>query len=312
MILSFSYELFEKIYTIVFHRCFTFYFRLEKWVNCLKLYTKRLLVNKYIVTGIASFLVIAFVSWVFGSDILNLIFMDPNAPDMDGNGQAVKQSLIKGALNFDIYMTSYYYIAIGFIPVVSAFLNGNFLDEKNGYITFAYFRVARYKTYVRKRILNHALWASVIMFTAFLILFLVGLSFNTVVIDPKSGTGCRTAFSDLLGTGFSPAKLVLRFFLDGVLKCFIAPFVFSLITIAVSFLTDKKYLCVIAPLIYFLLGNSVLTPLNLGIFSPARTLGFISYTNLDTYCSVLPMILPLLFSLLVIEYGLRKSERLGY
>jgi hypothetical protein len=284
--------------------------------DILRLSTKRLLFNRFVVIAIGAFCLLALLSWLFRSRYLNIAFMDMNAPDIRGHSEQARAFLMQGIFTFSNYMGSVFFATINFLPFLSALLCMNFLSEKEGFFHFAYFRVSRYKKFVRKRIFQTLLISAAVMFAVYLMIIVIGLLISNVKVNPQDGTGMITAFDDIVGNKKTPQLLVIRYLLDGVIKCILAPFCFGLLTIATSFLTDKKYIPLIAPLAYYILSTTFLDGLHLSLFSPELTINFTIFTSVKnfhiyTYDALLPMLPLICFSIVVIEYKLRRGERLG-
>jgi hypothetical protein len=281
-----------------------------------KLSVKRVMFNRYVYSAIFAFFLIAFASWLLHSHVLNIAFMDTNAPDIKGHGDQVKATLMQGIFVLSGYMVDVFFATITFIPFLSALFCMNFLTEKEGFYKFAYFRMTNYKKYIRKRILIHLLYSAAVMYIVYVIILLIGMLVCQIKINPQDGTGMITSFDDIIGNQKTPQLLVMRYFLDGILKCVVAPICFGLLAISISFLTDKKYLPLIIPLAYYVLCTAFIDSLHLSYLSPHLTIAFTSFTPIKSqriysYDALIPMLPLLFFSITVIEYKLRRGERLG-
>jgi hypothetical protein len=123
----------------------------------------------------------------------------------------------------------------------------------------------------------------------------------------------RSFLSDLFGKYFFNQHPIEFYLLFGFVATFIFGIIYALFSISVSFLSDKNYLSVLIPYGYFIFG-SVLFGLLLNkmlIFAPISTFGALIFTDQSTFFTLLPMLFPLMFSLIVIVVKINRGDRLG-
>lgn len=220
---------------------------------------------------------------------------------------------------FSSYMINVFTILQFLLPILPAFGAGYFFALNDGFFTNAQPRCKNYSRYIWRRILISAFTCTLFIFLGFIVFMSFGLLTHPVEIDDN---WTRSLFGEFFGNSFSYEHPVGYFLLEGILKYILFPFTYSLLAIALSFYVTKKYLCVLIPTGYYIIfsifaiflksnlfNGSLYTSPVFCIINPSATLmSGAEFENVMLYKALLPLLIPLIFSVTAILYKLKKRS----
>lgn len=259
------------------------------------------------------FLVGMFVYWLFASGMIYmLIGFDTGAPDLAGQGEAARQSMIAGNLTMDTFTDIINY-GVCVFPFLIFAMAAFFYKEKDGMFTFRYTRGQSQKRVVLSTLLNYALTSAVCFYLCYLIYMTIGY----FLCGPTMGLE-RGAFDGVFGAGFSTSHVYCYYLIEGFFKYFLAAFVYTLFACSIALVTHKIYSCVLIPACYYygltllFMVCSAIHPLI--CFQPAYIEGFNAYMYDNPSVFTLfqisaSLLIPLLISIVLIVYTLKRRER---
>lgn len=295
--------------------------------------TKRQFFHRRILFAAMMFLVVCFAAfffqWIYTPMITN--YGGPDFNTSHGTAAVFRWHQICAAFQLDKWMITLVNLPFPLLPLMPVILSYNFIKEKAGYYLHAYTRVGDYRRFMWKSIGLHALLSGVYYYVTYLLFLGIGMILSKTVfydntyygmMDRKETYSAWTIYpnyytksflADLMGKYFFNQHPIEFYLLFGFVATFIFGIIYSLFAISVSFLSDKNYLSILIPYGYFVFG-SVFFGLLLNkmlYFAPISTFGGLSYSSQPTFYTILPMIFPLIFALIVIIVKINRGDRLG-
>ena len=216
---------------------------------------------------------------------------------------------IRKISNFELYMVEGF-AAIQIIAPLFPLLAVLGYFQTSDLFVFSYPRTKHPQKYVTATIVKYCLAAGLVLFLYSLIYLAIGAFWLDM---PEQGVP-REILSELLGTDFYYQHTVLYFVLENFVKFFLFPCVYALFGISFTFLVQKAYLCVLIPFAYFDIGAILVTvidqlvPVDLFFLSPAYPLMWNAARYRGIAFILFPLLLPLVFSIVVINRGLKKGD----
>lgn len=264
--------------------------------------------NKYRILLISLFVLGMFLTWFFNSNMYEYVFaFDYHAEDLANEeiAKEVRDQLIEDTLKFD-YFIAYSYEFTGLLtPFLAGITAIIFMLEKRSVFHQKYIRGQKQSSVIWSSIFWNALFTAVWMYAAYVIYCLIGTTFNQMTIEIE-----RNTFDAIFGAGFSKNHLLLYHLTEGFVKFFIFTFIYSFFSCAICLVTNKSYIGMTVPMIYFLCLTVLFSIVShVRFLSPAFTLSFSSYYGLQPWEIFVPLIIPILLSVGIILYSLKRSEK---
>lgn len=266
--------------------------------------------HKYRLLAGLLFLAGLLIAWFFLSGLYNFtIGFDKTSPEYLYYGRQMQQELIASTLeDYDLFVTSTYDFTTIMTPVFAAALSIQFIKEKKGLFPYSFTRRGKKLPILAKSLLSSALLTAAVLFLAYVLFCCVGLLFRNPATDGVYGQ--RTVFNFLFGSNFYARHIFIYFLLEGFVKFFIFPFVYSLFACCVAFWTDKTYYCLVVPVVYYFFF-SIVFGAGLGVqpLAPTFTMGFSSYGITQPFTALLPLVIPMAFCAVSLARACKRGEQ---
>lgn len=285
-----------------------YYNSVLKECDYMKIETRRLLLNKYILVSFFVLFLIMFLSWGIDSGVFGVII---NFGSYDGPytlGEYL--SLISG---FESYAELGYRFVQLIMPVFPVIIIIPFLNDIST-LPMVYPRAASYKKVIVPKIIKCLVVGCFALFLAFLCFLCIGL----ILLPAPQELGDYELFSEIFGKNFYEQHIEWFLVVQGFLRFFIFPFVYGLFGIAIAFLTPKKHLCLLIPVAYYTVLslvvaclNSVFSPRDFFYFSPTYTLMSTARPYVNGFAVIAPLLPVFIFSIVVIATSLIKKRNRG-
>lgn len=206
-----------------------------------------------------------------------------------------------------------------FIPILSSLAVLPFIQMRDRFLPFASVRMKDTRKMERIWIVQSVFLASCVMYCAYLATMLV---MRLWCIDTYDANNCLNVFVNDWGWNLSaPTHPYVYLLVLGVMRCFLLPIMFSLLTIAISYLINKVYIYLLVPTIYSLIATSFFSQglykdrWPFPLFSPENLLwpsspeywGY-GHTVHGIWGVVGAMAIVILPSIVMIWYGMRKRR----
>jgi len=274
------------------------------------LFARKRFLNIYTITSFLLLVFMPIITWALSSQILRALFFYVYMPEFPSQQKWVSFILSSG---FSSFMIDSFSILQFLMPILSVLIVSDFFRMKRGSFHHVLFRTKNYKSYVWKNIANYISTGVIIQYLSFLIVVLFGILTHPIVFNENWS---RSLFGEFLGNSFSYQHPVNYFLLEGFLKYVIFSSVYALLGISISFITKKAYLYILIPIGYYFVISVVSASLAqtggtwIYLFSPSFTLMAGSMVeNIPIWMALAPLAIPIIFSICIIEYALRGSER---
>lgn len=278
-------------------------------VLALKQLTRYRVFHKYRLLAGLLFLAGLFIAWFFLSGLYDFtIGFDKTSPEYLYYGPQMQRDLIASTVeDYDLFVTSSYEFTIIMTPVFAAALSLLFIREKSGLFPYSFTRRKKRLPVLAGSLFSHALLTAAVLFLAYVLFCCVGLLFRNPATDGAYGQ--RTVFNLLFGSNFYARHIFLYFLLEGFVKFFILPFVYSLFACCVAFWTDKTYYCLVVPVVYYFFCSIVFgAGLGFQPLAPTFTMGFSSYGITQPFTALLPLVIPVVFCVVSLARACRREE----
>lgn len=211
--------------------------------------------------------------------------------------------------SYDIYMIFGSINMQLIIPIIATLATYNLFVEKQGLLFHKCYRENNYKKTILKTIFCYALIISCAIFLAFLLYYIIGFVFP-INYDLNLQ---REVFKDIFGSDFFNNYRYLYYFLEGILKYFIIPFIYSLFGLIVALLANKKYMSIVIPSAYYLVFTVIFQalPFETSIyFAPNIIMGAGSMVDPSTIKLFLSLIPPLTIIIILLSFYLSRSQKI--
>ncbi|WP_147289882.1 hypothetical protein [Anaerosacchariphilus polymeriproducens] len=265
------------------------------------------IVNRYRIIIVFVFLSGLFISWFLKSGMYEYtIGFDKNASDIVGRAEEVQNSLINQVLNLFNYVTSAGDFISFVLPVLASALVILFIKEKSGLFFFKYVRNVSYRKNIISNILIQSSYSGITFFMAYFCFFIVG-----IILCKTAPEVNVEAFDLAFGQGFSIGELAwIGYLIEGVIKCFIFPFIYTFFACSLSLICKKTYQCIIIPTIYYFFLTIIIS-IGLGHVDWSPAYPIVSLTVAGTIIqSVIPLVFPLILSIGLILYSYAEGNKL--
>lgn len=264
------------------------------------------IVNRYRLIIVFLFLSGLFISWFLKSGMYDYtIGFNKNAVDIAGRADEVQNTLMNQILNLFNYVTSAGDFISFVLPVLASAFVILFIKEKNGLFFFRYVRNVSYKKNIVSNILIQSCYSGITFLIAYFCFFIIGIILckNPPEINVE-------AFDLAFGKNFSIGESAwIGYLIEGVIKCFLFPFIYTFFACSISLICKKTYQCIIIPTIYYFFLTIIIS-IGLGHveWSPAYPL--VSLTVSGTLLqSVIPFVFPLILSIGMILYSFAEGNK---
>lgn len=176
------------------------------------------------------------------------------------------------------------------------------------------YRYSSLQSYIFHETINIAFKISIAIFISY-ILF-ISLAYSVSSPNHLIGATGRSLFSDLIGNSLYQNHTYLYFVLEGMIRFFLVPFVYSMFSECIPLLNRGIKETVGAPLIYYygmgMLGTALyLVAKNSNFYvyiSPAVIMSSGSFTNINTILMIICAMIPLYISFAVIKIRCHDAE----
>lgn len=149
-----------------------------------------------------------------------------------------------------------------------------------------------------------------------MIYYIVGVVFFRISSELNvEVNGYREMFRDILGNGLYRDHRYLFYFMEGIPKYIVVPFVYGLFSLGISLWTNKKFMVIFIPTLYYLGFSALMMLLPIGnlkyYLAPSFIMAASSFNDLNTLMLPLALIIPFIISMILILarlcYGKEKS-----
>ena len=284
----------------------------------MKLRWKKQIINLYTISVIVALPVLTFLFMGFESGMLPNFLKQVHPGESAAGDDLWVVSHIR-------YLTSYvdaieWQFASNrhFIPILSSLAVLPFIQMRDRFLPFASVRMKNAKKMECNWIVQSVFLASCVMYCAYLVTMLV---MRVWCVNTYDANNCFDVFA-LWGWNLSASTHPYLYLLAlGVLRCFLLPILFSLLTIAISYLVNKVYIYLLIPTVYSLIASALFSQglyedrWPLPLFSPENLLwpsspdywgyGHTVHGIWGVVCAMAIVILP---SIVMIWYGMRKRR----
>ena len=273
----------------------------------MKVKTKRLLWNRYYLITFLLLIIIPYLSWYFFSGYFEASFF------WDLSGMPwTREEYFQNIFPFQLYMIDTFSLIQSILPLFTGLIMLPFLRDQQLYPS-CYLRTKSYRRFVIGNILKYAVVGCFVLFLAYLVLMAIGAA----MLGPIEMENERVLLADILGKTFYCDHPVAYLILEGVHKYIVFGIVYALFFAAISFYTRRWYLCVLIPVVYYfgldLMSTALsgLLDMDLFYFSPVYTIMPDARNLTSTAQVLLPLLPPLLFSIVTFILALRRNRKSG-
>lgn len=273
----------------------------------MKVKTRRLLWNRYYIITFLLLIIIPYLSWYFFSGYFEAsFFWDLSHPTL------TRKEYFQMIFTFQGYMVETFSLIQTILPLFTGLIMLPFLRDQRLY-PYCYLRTKSYRRFVIGNILKYAVVGCFVLFLAYLVLMAIG----AIIVGPIKLENERVLFADIFGKTFYRDHPVAYLILEGVHKYIVFGIVYALFFAAISFYTRRWYLCVLIPVVYYFGLDLMFTALSgmfsvdLFFFSPVYTTVPDGRILTSTAQVLLPLLPPLLFSILTFILALRRNRKSG-
>lgn len=145
-----------------------------------------------------------------------------------------------------VWSTELYQILLPIIVSVSCFATFNQKETINHYI---YPRKKKYRTFVFEDVLKKSIAMAFSVYIGFVIIWVINHFLYTHMIDPQHPG--RSLLSDILGKRFFIENTFLYFLLEGAIRFFFMPFIYSFFANACAYVVNKGWKAYLASNLYY-------------------------------------------------------------
>lgn len=266
------------------------------------------IINKYTLISITLLFSSLVLSWFFASEIYYWLFIADfqNEPDLIGLNprETVLQSLNQ-LRSWELYIdlatryTIYFFPLFPLLPIIG------FYNEKNGYLSYAYIRLKKFKKYMGITILKYSFISGLCVVIPYIIFFSVG---NLLITDQLDNVG---NFLYIFGQSFYSDHPFLFYVILTTSIYFSIGFTFGMMGIAIAVWTEKSYLIIVIPMVYYIVIGNLAETLHLPLLNIMQSV--MSFNTLySTFEVFVPLIIPLVISIGLIVYRYSKGDPLDY
>ncbi|MGM0294141.1 hypothetical protein [Enterococcus mundtii] len=222
------------------------------------------------------------------------------------------RSLTESVWSFDyslIFGTNLFQM---FIPLVASIGTAIFAQKWQTIYKFEIYHVLNFRNFVYKKILSTATKIALATFFGFFIYYL----FCFIALhDSINDTVTRPMFEDIFGSNFYVNHRFLQSFLEGVVRFFWIPFIYTIFGTSISLIvSEAKIYLLAAPLYYYSMSaiGTGMTAFSEDIslyFNPTVIMASGDYYTFNTYLLLLANSIPLFIGIVLI-YGRSQNVEL--
>lgn len=216
------------------------------------------------------------------------------------NPNIVDQNIIFGTRMFQII-----------VPLFSIICGYDFYKKYHTIYKFEYYHVKRLKTFLSKKILISAVSMSFAIFASYMLYLVIMFLVSN---PPVPNTIARTLFTDIFGESFYLSHMFLYFTLEGLVRFFFIPFVYSVLAQAATLVFHNQKQVLAVPIVWYYglsaigYATYMLVP-NISIYlNPSVIMASGTYDDINTILLILVNALPLFLSILIIQVRVRHVE----
>lgn len=213
--------------------------------------------------------------------------------------------------NFIIFGTVYLQIVVVIFAATTALIVFN--REKTIH-KMEYYRTSRYLKTIRFRVATISLKVSFSIFLGYMIYFLLALLITRVLPADEVFNMTRTIFTDWFGEAFYYHHRHLYFLVEGVLRFFVLPFIFSLLFGTIAVMVNRISVAVVVPLFYYF----TFTAIGYFAFDSSQNLGYLlnpltimvsgSFYGGSTENYLSSLLIPIMIPIILLTYQSRVYE----
>lgn len=197
------------------------------------------------------------------------------------------------------------------IPIFASIAGFLFYRDFHSIYKNIIYRIKNYRSFIVKEISVKSLKISLSIFSAYISFFLIIL---IITKGELNNTITRELFLDILGKEFYSDHTYLYYLLDGFVRFFLIPFIYSFFSCSISMFLKTKKQVLFAPILYYF-GLSVVAVFtgyligHLSIYiNPITIMISGSYNDINTYYLTFINILPILISVIVLKRNFKNVE----
>lgn len=158
--------------------------------------------------------------------------------------------------NFEYYISQATTLFLFLVPIISVVCGISINNWMSSIVYYQIYKVSDKKTFLMKKTILESFKFAVTVFLAYFIA-LTGIYFLSRNTEPSEYI-LKYFLLDIVGERFYTDYLYLYYFVDGIVRFFLIPFVYSILGAAIAFYTTSKKNIVIIPMIYYF-GISVIS-----------------------------------------------------
>ena len=226
--------------------------------------------------------------------------------------QVIHQVISNYDWKFDysiIFGTNFFQLILPCIVSISGLV---FYNKYHNIYNFSIHRNQNYKKYIKKEIRNESIKTSLSVFSAFLFFYILIIVITKGELSTY-GMG-RSLFLDVFGTSFYYANPYFYYLLDGLVRFFLIPFIYTYFSCSVSIIAkSKKQVFFISNIYYY--GLSVI---GFGLYyifgeiaiyiNPSVIMASGSYSNVNTILLLFVSLIPLLIGNIILRGKTHAKE----
>lgn len=278
--------------------------------------TRYRILNKYNFWVFALFLASMLFIMYFETHLnqVNPFTFDPQLYHIENLPLAEQEEYRLNLYNILIKFEYYAYAACGSIimalPILSCSTVWTFFQEKKGLFVYQYSRGQHKNVMIIRSILINAFIKAVYFYLSYVIYLIIG-----VLISNKTKPDLDlNLFDKFFGVGFGNAHQVIYFLLIGIIQVFLFSLTYCIFSYSICLVCRKPYLAFIIPITYCFAGSFLFLTTNefsLEFLRPGFTTALTAYSGFPLWWSFSPLIIPLITSILLIHYSLKRTEIIG-
>ncbi|WP_159649457.1 hypothetical protein [Erysipelothrix aquatica] len=201
-------------------------------------------------------------------------------------------------------------IAFAIVAILMFFTNQKYLRK------FEYSRECNIRKFELRKLLKYATFVSAAVYLGYVLYLVLGVAITN--IEPIHPSPLKTIFLDYLGESFYWNHRILYYLIEGFLRFFIVPFIYSILGCALILISNKvSYSITVLVVFYFGLSvfNFVLPPMGVSymastlyfLLSPSAVMSNSAYIA-PTIVMLLPLCLPIIISSILVLYRIFNYE----
>lgn len=255
------------------------------------------LLNKYFIISFLILMIMFFVSWIMESNIIEMLFFfDVNAPDLLGNGVAVKEQLTIECFNPGIVVYDMFTLAGGLIPILTLVGMGNYFRAYDGYLKYYIGRGDYFKN-MRKAILSNSIVIATYNFLAYFIILLILSRFSS---EGKLYLNENVALNQFFDKDIFYNYQFMYFVVIGFTSVFLVSFVLAVLIGGLYSLLKSKLSVSIFIVVYTFIISLVGSIFGIKLINILLTIRSFDFFNSNFYEVLIPLIIPSVIGIILL------------